>query len=448
MKKTGGQELPKQAEAESADHGRSSLVDVLKAVRRYMLLEKHESAYIAIALAVAVSKALTDEEPLWALVIGPPSSGKTEAVRLLDRLADASVDDLTRAGLLSWHVQKNKARATGLLTKIPSSALVTVSDFSSVVTMGDREARARMFGMLRVVYDGRVRRSIGGEPTSEGAGELEWEGHLTLLAGATPAIDAHTAHEAALGERWLTFRVPIADAARARKRAHFAIARADVAAHRDRARELAADLVRRARSRIPADMSADTSARLVDLAVFIATARTGVTFEGQGRFRVIVDAPTPEEPTRLAQQLVRLARCLVALGVSETDAEALATRAGLDSLPPTREKTLRALLAAGDVGANVSDVHESLGRGNRYAAIWALEELEAVGMVDVEGEPRDENPKAVRIYRLRGEWLAAVREVYEGVASHSLALSIEREQATDAYTSGAETVLAAAERVG
>jgi hypothetical protein len=51
--------------------------------------------------------------------------------------------------------------------------------------MGDREARARMFGALHVIYDGRLYRSIGGQPAGDGD-ELELEGHLTLLAAATP----------------------------------------------------------------------------------------------------------------------------------------------------------------------------------------------------------------------------------------------------------------------
>ncbi len=67
-----------------------------------------------------------------------------------------------------------------------------------------------MFGMLRVVYDGHVYRGIGGEPRGEGD-ELEWAGHLTLIAGATPALDTHTSVEAALGERWLTIRLPESD---------------------------------------------------------------------------------------------------------------------------------------------------------------------------------------------------------------------------------------------
>ncbi len=291
-----------------------------------------------------------------------------------------------------------------------------------------------MFGMLRVVYDGRVRRSIGGEPTSDGAGELMWDGHLTLIGGAVPAIDAHTAHEAALGERWLTFRLPVSSPARARERARFAVARTDAGEYRKAAQELAADVVHAARTRIPAHLSSDSTEWLVEVAHFAATARTGVTFEGQGRFRVIVDAPMPEEPTRLAQQLVRLARCLVALGSDELGAVRLVTQAGLDSIPPNRERALWALLKAGEVGANLSAVHRAIGRGNRWGAMWALDELEAVAMIDVEGPPRDEEPNAVRLYHLREEWAEALGGVYASVASHSLGSQVIGGQATASYT--------------
>jgi hypothetical protein len=256
-----------------------------------------------------------------------------------------------------------------------------------------------------------------------------------MLAGATPAIDAHTSHEAALGERWLTFRLPELSTERARNRTRFAVERTSARQHRDAARALAADAVHAARTRIPTRLGDPATNALVDVAHFVAVARTGVSFEGQGRYRVIVEPPTPEEPTRLAGQLVRLARCLVALGCTELDAVRIAARAGLDSLPPTREKTLRTLFEVGEVGANVSDVRAGMGRGNRFAALWALESLEAVGMVDVEGAPRDEDPKAVRIYRLRDEWSAAARKVYEVVACTLSQLSVIGGEATHAYTS-------------
>jgi hypothetical protein len=61
-----------------------------------------EDAFIRAVLAAGVSKALADEEPLWLMLVGAPSSGKSEAIHLLDDLADLRVDELTRAGLLSW----------------------------------------------------------------------------------------------------------------------------------------------------------------------------------------------------------------------------------------------------------------------------------------------------------------------------------------------------------
>ena len=39
---------------------------------------------------------------------------------------------------------------------MPPHALLTVSDFSTVVTSSDREGRGRMCGMLPVVFDGHV----------------------------------------------------------------------------------------------------------------------------------------------------------------------------------------------------------------------------------------------------------------------------------------------------
>ena len=194
------------------------LKDVLSAVRRYMDVGPGEDAFIRAVLAAAVSKELTDEEPLWLMLVGAPSSGKSEAIHLLDELADLRVDELTRAGLLSWGLGGKKAKPSGILTKIPPNSLLTVTDFSTVVTASDREGRARMFGMLRVVYDGHVYRGIGGEPAGDGD-QLEWSGHLTLIAAATPAVDTHTSFEGALGERWLTLRLPESDAARAVARA-------------------------------------------------------------------------------------------------------------------------------------------------------------------------------------------------------------------------------------
>lgn len=409
----------------------TALDELLAAVRAYIDLDPGEETFIICALATAVSKALVDEEPLWLFLIGAAGAGKSEAIRLLDLTADRGVDELTRAGLLSWSTGSGKkAKRSGLLTRIPRTALVTISDFSTVATMGDREARARMYGMLRVVYDGHVYRGIGGQASSEGD-ELEWSGHLTLVAGATPAIDAHTSVEAALGERWLTIRLAESSSERARRRAWFVIDRASVPPLRKRAQELARDLILEARERIPRRLDKTHEYTLVDAATLVATARTGVQFEGQGKGRVPVGIPTPEEPTRITGQLHRLARCTVALGVQEPIAAALAVRAGLDSVPLARMRALQSVAAAGDDGATVSDVHRGLRRGSRWAAIWELDALDAIGLLDIDGPPRDEDPDEPRRYKLNAEW----QRVYISVACSPTLPSFLEERAEESLGS-------------
>jgi hypothetical protein len=402
-------------------------------VREYLDIAPGEEAFVQAALVVATSRALTDEEPLWAMLVGPPSSGKSEAIRLLDRMADLRVDELTRAGLLSWGTGGRKAKPTGILTQLPSSSLLTVSDFSTVITASDREGRARMFGMLRVVYDGHVYRGIGGQPAGDGD-ELEWSGHLTLVAAATPAIDNATSFEGALGERWLTLRLPESDAERAVARARYVVDRRDLPGRRSAAQEAARDLVLEARRRIPGRLPSELVDTLVNLSTFVAHARTGVQHEGTGRYRVILGVPTPEEPTRLVGQLTRFARCAIALGLTNEETLELATRVALDSVPLARMRVLGAVLTAGDVGASVAEAHRALIRGNRWAAIWELDALEAIGLVEVDGAARDEDPKAHRVYKLAD----AYRKVCESVG-RPLIFSLEKQDANGVHGGTTDT---------
>jgi hypothetical protein len=218
-----------------------------------------------------VSKALVDEEPLWLLLVGPSGGGKTEAIKLLATLAEGRVDELTRAGLLSWSPGK-KAKAVGLLTRIPTSALVTISDFSTVVTMGDREARARVRDAA-----GGLRRS--GLPVHRWAGLNRWRGtrmggDLTLIAGATPVVDTHTSFEGALGERWLMLRLPESVTDRSRDRARFMVRREEATELREQAQAATRDLVLRAREHVPARLSEALEDHLVEVALAVGLART------------------------------------------------------------------------------------------------------------------------------------------------------------------------------
>ena len=98
-------------------HGGDLTRPVIEAMREYQHIE--DAGHVQIVLGTAVTT-LLDGDPLWVMVVGGPSSGKTEALRALDGLA-RSVDEVTRAGLLGWIGTPTKGRVGGLLPKIGAS---------------------------------------------------------------------------------------------------------------------------------------------------------------------------------------------------------------------------------------------------------------------------------------------------------------------------------------
>lgn len=379
----------------------ASVAELVKAVRRYLLFGADEIPVIKAALATAVAYALEDEEPLWLVVVGPPGAMKTEIIRLFGDVAHAQPDEITRAGLLSWSRVGKTMKKAGLLTRVPTHAFCTIADFSTVITMGDREARGRIFAALRRIYDGALRRDIGGG----GEDELEWEGHLTLLIASTPAIETHLSAESQLGERWLLSRLPEAEEEKSRKKAVYVANRDRVKAYRELAEQLTAQVVEEARKRIPEHLSEESVERLAAVATLCAFVRTGVPFEGQGKYRVVMGEVSPEEPTRLMGQVNRLARCLIALGETEEDAVELAWKAAMDSTPRTRMAALRHVIEAGDAGTSVKGLMASLDRANFYSSRWELEALEAISLVErVDAEDDEAYPTYVAKDAARSLW--------------------------------------------
>jgi hypothetical protein len=109
----------------------------------------------------------------------------------------------------------------------------------------------------------------------------------------------------------------------------------------------------------------------------------------------------------------------------------LAVTVAMDSVPLARMRVLRAVAEAADPGATVSDAHRALIRGNRWAAIWELDALDAIGLVEVEGPTREEDATATRVYRLADQY----RGVYESVGRpHTFPPNREVEDAVPTHT--------------
>jgi hypothetical protein len=368
-----------EPEAPPAGSPAALLADFLAQMKTYVHLTDH--GHVIFALAVAVSSDL-DGEPLWGMLVGPPSGGKSEAVKALDEIADEHVDDITGPALLSWMPGKNPKPA-GILTRIPSRAFVTISDFSTVLATSDRGGRDTLFALLRRAYDGHVVREVGNSPRP-----LTWTGRLTLLAAVTPAIDNFSSHTDALGPRWLYCRLPETDNAHKKATVRKRRKIEGLAEKQAEARRRASTLVRAARN-VVADVELDDEMydQLEDAAMLTCLGRAAVPRNAYGR-REIDGIPIIEEPARITGQIVSLAKSLLALGVSRGQALALAGKCALDTVPQARLACLRQL--AGGEPMTVSEVRRRTGL-NRHVARRALEDMEVLDLTTCPRHEKDED---------------------------------------------------------
>jgi IclR-like helix-turn-helix domain-containing protein len=369
------------------------MADLLEALGNYLHLD--DTGHVWFALATAVSASF-EGDPLWGMLVGASSGGKTETIRALDGVA-GHVDELTSASLLSWYrPKKGQWRPTGVLLRVGDCGLLTIGDFSTVLAMSDRGTRDQLFANLRRVYDGHLSRDVANAP-----GSLQWSGRVTILAGCTPAIDNYSAHANQLGPRWLFYRLGTKPTQEKRVTSRKArAAAAEVRKYRAEVQHLAHGIVSDAGQRArDAILSDEAGGQIDDMAIVTCFGRGVVPRNGYGR-REIEGLAVVEEPPRLAGQLTQLALGLVALGLDETAALRLCRRAALDSMPEVRRRVLDQL-ATSDRELTVTEVANGASC-HRAVARRTLEDLHAIGLVD--GEDADEDPDAR--YRPHCWWLA------------------------------------------
>jgi 5S rRNA maturation endonuclease (ribonuclease M5) len=235
-------------------------------------------------------------DPLWAFVVAPSGSSKTELLNALMGLDFVKpLDTLTTSTFLSGK-QKKDPNAS-LLLRVPYGTIFVMRDFTSILEM-HTEKRAEIFGQLRKIYDGHLTKATGEGGESA---ELHWEGKVALVAGVTPAIEGYRAFATTLGERFLYFYLPIADRVTVAKAARRN--RASLNQMREELKQAVKDFF--AGLSIPSSVEApdEIGDWIVAVADFVSIARSSVERDWYSAAKEITELPDPEVPTRLAQQL-------------------------------------------------------------------------------------------------------------------------------------------------
>jgi len=362
-----GKVAPSVSGSDTAESAPATLADVEDAFRKWLLMP--DMGGLRFALAILVGHRIGGD-PLWGLLVAPPSGTKTEIIRSLEAVPGIyPLSELTARTFASG--LEGGKRETSLLPRL-SDHVLTLKDFTTVLTM-HREERQAILAQLREIYDGRFDKVWG---TGK---ELHWRGRVGFLAGVTPIIDLHHAVHQVLGERFILYRLGQPDRRTMAVRALRGRGREEEMRHE--LRGIVARFMGSLDFDTPPNLPSAFEGCLAALADFISRARSGVVRERYSRDLTL--APEPEAPARLAKQLASLA--VGHAMIREADVEfadyAFVYRVALDCLPQVRLQTIDALEGESDYIAS-KQVAAKIGYPTTTAR-RTLEDLAALGIVAV-----------------------------------------------------------------
>lgn len=327
-------------------------------------------AYIALKL---------EGDPLWVMVVGPPSSAKTETIMGLADCSEIHVlSSLTPQTLISGRQGRGGGK-NSLIFKLNDKLLVA-KDFGTVLSMRS-EGQREILSQLREIYDGRYSKAFGSKDET-----VDWEGRVGFLGGCTQVIDQHYSVNQQLGERFVFYRVDGGDPIETGKQALKIVGK-----EKEMRSEIRQAFKQFLESIEPQDgtihIPESIKNRIIHLAAFAANARTGVP--RNYKTQEIEAVPTPEGSPRLTKQLVTTGIALaIAHEKQEFDEEIFKTlkKIGRDTIPGTRLKLIDTLW-----NAEITSIHNTLETTPKIAELanypstttrFILEDLNSVYLVD------------------------------------------------------------------
>ncbi len=284
-----------------------------------------------------VAANLMPGDPVWLLLVGAPSGGKTELLQPIGVLPKVYITStLTEAALLSATPARDKASdaSGGLLRRIGDFGILLCKDFTSVLAM-NRDSRACVLAALREIYDGSWTRHVG----VDGGRTLHWGGKLGMIGACTSVIDSHHAVIASMGERFIMLRMPTVDEDKVASRAldH----QGTESAMRKELERAVSGLFQAVSLPAPLPLDPSEKSRLVALATLAVRCRSAV--ERDSHTREVELIPEPEGPGRLTGALSRLLAGVSAIGASRAEAWRVVAKVALDCLPALRLRVIRTL---------------------------------------------------------------------------------------------------------
>lgn len=176
------------------------LIKLKDVIHKWLYMEN--DTVIDVVAAVYIANRF-DAEPVWLLIIAPPSNTKTELLRAFEGHEDAClISNLTPATLVSG-IKSKKGDDPSLLPKL-NDKLVILKDFTTILSMRS-ENQQEIISQLREAYDGQYTKIFGNGK------KVDWSGRFGLIGACTPIYDRHYGVIGSMGERFLLYRTESAN---------------------------------------------------------------------------------------------------------------------------------------------------------------------------------------------------------------------------------------------
>lgn len=371
---------------------------IIKEISKSVHLENYYPLYVT--LAACVANHFKDQAPVWLMLVGPSSCGKSLMLSTASKIigvtecgsmtGEAAFISAQRgpkpksgsghahtatggilAGLIPMH--DNPHRTWGILT---------AKDFTTVVSK-QPERRLEILACFREIADGSWTRTFG----SDGGGSVTWSGKAGFIGAVTPIIDEHYSVIQSMGDRWIYWRYPKDESQYAI--VNTAITRAAMPGE-GIADTVAAHLydagLREGMEHVD-DMTAADRDRLIKLTSLLARCRASIKRNQWDKDDF--QAPQCESPARVTLNLLNLYRGLTWLGIAKHDKWKILYRLMLDSLPYVRATIIKAMLKTSITRESMTapDLANIVQCGGSTAS-YALQDLRLVGVVESEQDMR------------------------------------------------------------
>lgn len=344
--------------------------------RNYLHLPDPSALYI---LMGAVAANMIEGTPVWLMLVGPPSCGKTELLNSLLHVPGffGVADIASEAAFLSATAKRDRASdATGgILRQIGAHGGLIINDFTSILSK-PHDMIATIMSVFRETYSGMWTRHVGGE----GGRALTWAGKLTILAGVTGKIDLFHQMSAELGERWIYFRFEYEPGDDHWAETQMALSNRPTGWReelRDAVAKFWTSLDMSFGKKIPRrDFTDYERMRLHELSTMAVHCRSGVAREGYSR--EVMGSNEQELAVRLSTVLGQLFIGMDIIGVPERTRWKLVAQIAFDSMPRLRKLIIH-LVAKHN--RSVEDLRRILGSGPNVTK-RVVEDLELHGVVE------------------------------------------------------------------